>query len=172
MKKKSELRYDSLLLQLDTAVIRGYSVVKRDSFESFTYVDNSLEESHTENESHNHVVIVIKDQLKQEHVIDLAGAQFGIFGDDNFPHIVILPIDKWRNRFDRCSDSVARFPKLGGKLDRIRMIAEIVFNFYFNISSVTKSCVSPYVITTPLQDIATKEKEVEQTCSEHVTGTG
>jgi len=172
-KNKAIIRYDNVLFQLDSAIIRGYSILKKGNFESYQYCNNRVDQSHTKYESHNHVVMIIKDQLNHEYVIDLTGSQFGIFGNVDTPQIVILPIDDWRNRFSSCRDSTPSFPNMGGKLDRIKMIAEIVFNFYYknNLQTKTLPPSKTEVFTTPSEVALTEaRKAVEQMTIDCVAG--
>ena len=170
--KKTTMAYDTLIFQLDSAVICGYSILKKNGFECNKYVNNRVDESHTQHEGHNHVVLTVKDQLNLEHVIDLSGSQFGSFGHDDTPQIVILPIEEWRSRFSRCRESTPSFPNIDGKLDRIELIGGLVFNFYSKNRFQTAALLPRVDVHHPSQKFKLESKigKEEKSSSAHVAG--
>ena len=120
--------YNGITLDLKTAEIRGYSLLQRDGCEYYNLFNRSeadalSNEAHRIGESHNHVVISIKEKgTDNKYILDLAGSQFGIFGEDpQRPHIVIEPEEEYMKHFKRIrydtpgypyEDKIAQFEKL------------------------------------------------------------
>jgi hypothetical protein len=119
-RKPIQLSFGSVSLDANTARIEGLSVLKKDN-RSFYNLYNSSEagaqsnEAHRPGESHNHVVVVLKETGSDtEYVLDLTGTQFGFFGFDPLrPQIVCEPYSVYIQRFKHAEIAVPRYPDEG-----------------------------------------------------------
>lgn len=139
--KGHTLNHDGLSFKLDSVEMKGYSVLKREGFESCTLTDLDMvrhpEGFHSEGEGHNHVILTIKTQDDKEHVLDLSGPQFGNFGPNPLqPYLCVEPIEVWMTRFYKVTPA-KKIMSYSAKINMVKDISSIVCKAYF-VRNATK----------------------------------
>jgi hypothetical protein len=139
--KGQSLNHDGRSFKIDSVQMKGFSVFKREGFESCTLTDKDMRRHpngyHAIGEGHNHVIMTIKSQDDEEYVLDLSGPQFGNFGPNLLqPYLCVEPIELWKTRFLRCTPD-RKGMSYDAKTAMAKEISSIVCKAYF-VSSDTK----------------------------------
>ena len=131
------INHEKSKLILKTCKVCGFSVQKKDGFISYNViygVEPDPANIHFSHELHNHIVISVRDTEGEIYIIDLAGAQFGNFSnDENNPHIIIEKLSIWRQKyFKSCNESSCSSytTDQSGKYNRAKQFSKILFNFF------------------------------------------
>jgi hypothetical protein len=111
-KVQRNIRVGGTTLSIQSAELRGFAVCSPIESELMFGTEESGPDSrHRFMEGINHVVVVLKEEGEgpgvQEFVVDLAAAQFGIFGAERLrPQIVVEELDEWMKHFRFCRPAV------------------------------------------------------------------
>lgn len=133
--KGLSLNHNGLSLKVDSVEMKGFSVLKREGFESCTLTNEDMVRHsagyHSSGEAHNHVIMTIKSQDDEEYVLDLSGPQFGNFGPNPLqPYLCVEPIELWKTRFRRCTPAGTKM-SYDAKNAMAKEISSIVCKAYF-----------------------------------------
>jgi hypothetical protein len=138
--KGQSLNHNGLSFKIDSAQMKGFSVLKKEGFESCTLTDKDMRRQpngyHAIGERHNHVIMTIKSQDDVEYVLDLSGPQFGNFGPNPLqPYLCFEPIELWKARFPHCAPD-RKGMSYDAKTAMAKEISSIVCRAYFVISAL------------------------------------
>ena len=138
--KGKSLSHNGLSFKVDSVEMKGFSIMKRDGFESCTLTNEDMtrytNNFHRIGEGQNHVIMTIRSQDDEEYVLDLSGPQFGNFGPNPLqPYLCVEPIELWKTRYLVCIPS-PKSMSYDAKTAMAKEISSIVCKAYF-VNSAT-----------------------------------